>query len=165
MSSDSPPLALQILILLNMASVSVLVYGVGVAVRSGATLGGLMLFLYIAIILYILYNSSLLPPIICTSFGHPLFRSSKERRRARLKDARSSKCNSGDSGDSGIELVTGPGPATTVDMTSHGPDVDSNNYVDPAFVVSPRLPHVCVYSIVGEGRSRLGNVCVCFFVS
>ncbi|XP_063603642.1 uncharacterized protein LOC134779415 isoform X2 [Penaeus indicus] len=69
-------------------------------------------------------------------FGHPLFRSSKERRRARLKDARSSKCNSGDSGDSGIELVTGPGPVTALDMTSHGPDVDSNNYVDPAFVAS-----------------------------
>nr|XP_045590779.1 uncharacterized protein LOC123752802 [Procambarus clarkii] len=86
------------------SSMSVLVYGVGAALGSGATLGGLLLVLYIAVILYILYNSSLLPPILCTSFGHPLFRSSKERRRARLKDARSSKCNSGDSGDSGIEV-------------------------------------------------------------
>ncbi|XP_064103974.1 uncharacterized protein LOC135213776 [Macrobrachium nipponense] len=70
-------------------------------------------------------------------FGHPLFRSSKERRRARLKDARSSKCNSGDSGDSGIELVTGSGHVTALDMTSSQPaEVDANNYLDPAFVAS-----------------------------
>ncbi|CAL4061666.1 unnamed protein product, partial [Meganyctiphanes norvegica] len=83
-------------------------------------------------------------------FGHPLFRSSKERRRARLKDARSSKCNSGDSGDSGIELVPGVGYGPVLDsghMTSlemphehhhhhHHDLVDSSNYVDPAFVAS-----------------------------
>ncbi|XP_042211871.1 uncharacterized protein LOC121859189 [Homarus americanus] len=64
-------------------------------------------------------------------FGHPLFRSSKERRRARLKDARSSKCNSGDSGDSGIELVVGCGQMTALDMTGHTPpDLHtSNNYI------------------------------------
>lgn len=58
---------LDVAIALNMASVSVLVYGVGVAVKSGATLGGVLLLLYVCVILYILYNSSLLPPILCTS--------------------------------------------------------------------------------------------------
>ncbi|KAK8741210.1 hypothetical protein OTU49_002558, partial [Cherax quadricarinatus] len=67
--------------------------------------------------------------------GHPLFRSSKERRKARLKDARSSKCNSGDSGDSGIELVGGCGQVT-LDMSAHTFNLDVNNYVDPAFVAS-----------------------------
>ncbi|XP_071537361.1 uncharacterized protein RhoGEF3 [Panulirus ornatus] len=69
-------------------------------------------------------------------FGHPLFRSSKERRRARLKDVRSSKCNSGDSGDSGIELVTTSGQVTALDMTSHAVDLDASAYVDPAFMAS-----------------------------
>ncbi|XP_018010848.1 serine-rich adhesin for platelets isoform X1 [Hyalella azteca] len=38
-------------------------------------------------------------------FGQPVFRSSKDRRKARLRDARASKCSSGDSGDSGIEIA------------------------------------------------------------
>ncbi|KAK4293079.1 hypothetical protein Pmani_034194, partial [Petrolisthes manimaculis] len=133
---------LDVVIALNMASVSVLVYGAGVAVRSGATLGGFILLLYVCVILYILYNSSLLPPILCTSFGHPLFRSSKERRKARLRDARSAKCNSGDSGDSGIELVTGPGHVTSLDLTSPPPDLYSGSYGDPTCVVVSTYIHI-----------------------
>lgn len=46
--------------------------------------------------------------------------------------------------------MTGPGPVTALDMTSHGPDVDSNNYVDPAFVVSPD----CLMVRLCPGRGR-----------
>ncbi|XP_076058567.1 uncharacterized protein LOC143035586 [Oratosquilla oratoria] len=74
-------------------------------------------------------------------FGHPLFRSSKERRRARLKDARALKCNSGDSGDSGIELVTTLGPAGSSDVTTtpRPSDGDSSNYNGHVMTVSTNL--------------------------
>ncbi|XP_050711190.1 uncharacterized protein LOC126995572 isoform X3 [Eriocheir sinensis] len=68
-------------------------------------------------------------------FGHPLFRSSKERRRARLRDARATKCNSADSGDSGIELVTGSGHVTTPPPPAD-PDLFGSLGVDSAFTAS-----------------------------
>ncbi|XP_063840547.1 uncharacterized protein LOC135089167 isoform X2 [Scylla paramamosain] len=67
-------------------------------------------------------------------FGHPLFRSSKERRRARLRDARATKCNSADSGDSGIELVTGSGHVTT--PQTNDLDLFGSSGVDSALTAS-----------------------------
>ncbi|KAF2354904.1 hypothetical protein FHG87_014339 [Trinorchestia longiramus] len=74
----------------------------------------------IAVLLYIIYNSSLLPPIDRYPFGQPVFRSSKDRRKARLRDVRASKCSSGDSGDSGIE-ITGSGAISYSELVSEGP--------------------------------------------